>query len=232
MSSDYSPAIMTSPSVASVLDPEQGPIDTQLMAWLEGEYSTLRGLLTRTAQDLVTIGHRLASVKEELAHQEFLAFLAILGLSRPTAYRWMAAAEAATGCSHVENIEPTALYALSAKTTPDEVRQEFLARADAGHRVTVQEVQTTLKQGRTTTSRPEPSLVERLVDDMVDDMVAAEEAKAGRDWRGRDVRSEHITREIARYGEEHRAEVAAAVAAWGRACLEAAQPYLEDGGGA
>jgi predicted DNA-binding transcriptional regulator AlpA len=226
MSNEHGPAILTPTPVIELLDPEQGPIDSQLVAWLEEEYSTLRHLLARTTQDLVTIGHRLTSVKEGLAHQEFLAFIAALGLSRPTAYRWMSAAQAALGCSHVENIEPTALYALSAKSTSDEVREAFLARADAGHRVTLQEVQTTLRQGRTATHRPTPNLVERLVDDMI----AAEEARAGRDWRGRAVRAEYIAREIARYGEEHRADVATAVAAWGHACVEAATAYLEDGG--
>jgi len=217
---------MTLTSVTEILDPEQGPIDPQLVAWLEEEYSTLRHLLARTTQDLVTIGRLLTGVKEGLAHQEFLAFIAALGLSRPTAYRWMAAAEVAIGCSHVENIEPTALYALSAKSTSAEVREAFLEQADAGHRVTLQEVQMTLRQHRLPRPQSKPNLVERLVDDMV----AAEEAKAGRDWRGRNVRSEHITREIDRYGEETRAEVAEAVAAWGKACVAAAAACIGDGG--
>ncbi len=225
MSIQHGPAILTPTPVTQILDPEQGPIDPQLVAWLEEGYTTLRHLIARTTKDLVTIGHRLTSVKEGLAHSEFLAFIAALGLSRPTAYRWIRAADAAIGCSHVENIEPTALYALSAKETPDEVREAFLARADAGHRVTLQEVQTTLRQGRIAASRPAPNLVERLVDGMV----AAEEAKAGRDWRGREVRADHVAREIGRYGEEHRPEVAAAVAAWGEACVAAAAACLGDG---
>jgi len=195
------------------------------VAWLEEEYSTLRHLITRTTKDLVTIGHHLAGVKEGLAHQEFLAFIAALGLSPATAYRWMRAADAAIGCSHVENIEPAALYTLSAKSTSDEVREAFLARADAGHRVTLQDVQTTLKQGRSGSPRSAPNLVERLVDGMV----AAEEEKADLDWRGRDIRSEHITREIGRFSQESRVDVAAAVAAWGHACIEGAASYLEDG---
>ncbi len=222
MSIAHGPAIVTPPPVTEILDSEQGPIDSQLMAWLEEEYTSLRHLLRRTAQDLVTIGHRLTSVKEGLAHQEFLVFIAALGLSRPTAYRWMAAANAAIGCSHVENIETSALYALSAKTTPDEVREAFLARADAGHRVTLQEVQTTLRQHRLPRPQSKPNLVERLVDGMV----AAEDAKAGRDWLGREARADRIGQEIARFPEEDRSEVAVAVHAWGQACIVAAGPYL------
>ncbi len=226
MGIQHGPAVINPAPAVSVLDPEYGEIDHHLETWLEEEYTTLRHLIARTSKDLVTIGRILTGVKEGLAHPEFLAFIAALGLSPATAYRWMRAADAAIGCSHVENIESTALYALSATSTPEEMRAAFLARADAGHRVTLQEVQATLKQGRSGSHRSAPNLVERLVDGMV----AAEEARAGRDWRGRNVRAEHVAREIGRYGEEDRPEVAAAVAAWGEACVTAAAAYPGDGG--
>lgn len=226
MSNDYSPAVMSPVSVTSILNPDYGEIDPQLMEWVQEQYGTLRHLLTRTTHDLVTIGRILEDVKGGLAHQEFLAFIDALGLSRATAYRWMAAASIAVGCSHVENVEPTALYALAAKSTPEEVRTDFLAQADAGHRVTLQEVQATLRQHRPAKPQPVPNLAEKLVDGIVE----AEEAGAGRNWRRHDVRAESIRQEIERFREDVRAEVAAAVYAWGQACIEAAAPYVDDGG--
>lgn len=224
--SDQVPAVFPSPTPAvAVFDPCNGAIEPPLVAWLEERYGTLRQLLARTARDLVTIGRMLAEVKAELAQDEFLAFVAVLGLSKATAYRWMAAANVADGCSHVENLELSALYALSSKSTPEEVRNAFLQQADAGHRVTLQEVQTTLQQHRPTRTPPTPNFVERIVDGMVE----AEDAGAGRDWRGRDRRANEIQREIGRFAEESRTEVAATVLAWGHACVEAAQPFLVDG---
>ena len=226
MSHDYSPAVLSPVSVASILNPDYGEIDHQLMEWLEEQYGTLRHLIIRTTRDLVRIGLTLADVKRGLTHQEFLAFIDALGLSRATAYRWMAAATAAIGCSHVENVALTALCALAVKSTPEEVREAFLKQADAGQRVTLQEVQATLQQHRPAKPQPAPNLVEKLVDGMVE----AEDAGVGRDWRGHYVRAERIRQEIERFREDARAEVAATVYAWGQACIEAATPYLEDGG--
>jgi hypothetical protein len=222
MSEYDSPAIRSTTPVLSVLNPDNGPIDAQLVDWLEERYGTLRQLLARSARDLVTIGHMLCEVKSEVAPQEFIAFIGVLGLSKATVYRWMAAAEVATGCSHVENLEPSALYALSAKSTPEGVRQEFLQRADAGHQVTHQEVQMTLRQHRPVNLQARPNRVEQLVDGMVD----ADEAGVGRDWRGRDVRAELLRHEIMRFAEGSRPDVAATVLAWGHACVKAAQPFV------
>jgi hypothetical protein len=223
--SNQNPVAFPSSSAAvAVLDAANGPIDPPLVNWLEEQFTTLRSLLARTARDLVTIGGVLGQVKAELAQDEFVAFVEVLGLSRATAYRWMAAAAAAAGCSHIENVEPSALYALAAKSTPDEVRESFLRHADAGHRVTLQDVQATLRQHRPARPQSAPSLVERIVDGMVE----AEEARAGRDWRGQNVRASEIQREIARFEEESRSDVAATVLAWGHACVEAAQPFMLD----
>lgn len=171
---------------------------------------------------MVAIGQILAEVKTELAHREFLTFVEAVGLSRSTAYRWMAAAEAAAGCSHVENVEATALYALAARSTPENVRDDFFRQAAVGQRVTLQEVQTVLRTPGGPKPRPEPNHAEAVADAIV----AAEEAGAGRDWRRRDVRTERVAREIGRFREDARAEVAAAVDGWGRACVAAAAPYL------
>jgi hypothetical protein len=222
MSQDYSPAVFQTTPVEALLNPDHGPIEPQFVSWFEERHRTIRSLVARATQDIITAGLELADVKALLAPQEFSAFVATLGLSRATAYRWMSAAALAAGHSHPENLEVSALYALGAKSTPDVVREAFLAKADAGQRVTLQEVQEALRQHRPAPERATPNLVERIVDGMVE----AEETRAGRDGWGRDLRAEHVAEEIDRFQEESRVEVAAAVAEWGRACVAGAQPFL------
>src|SRR5829696_2445349 len=75
----------------------------ELVIWLEDRYTRLQVLIKRTTVDLVEFGRILTDVRATLSHKEFLAFVEVVGISRPTAYRWIAAAGTAQGCSHVEN---------------------------------------------------------------------------------------------------------------------------------
>jgi len=222
------PAIATGHGrVAEILDPETGEITPELVAWLRERYGALRGLLVRTARDLVDIGRILAEVRDALSHQEFLAFVAYVGISRSTAYRWIAAAEAAEGCSHVENVEPTALYALASRSTPDDVRERFLRRADTGHLVTHQEVRDALKRegepsGSAPGSAPDPDTAEKLMDAILE----AEDALADEAAAELEGRVAAVNGEVRRYHGEDRADIAVVVRAWGVACVAAAEPFL------
>lgn len=194
-----------------------------MLTWLEDRYTRLRVLIKRTTVDLVEFGQILSEVRATLTHKDFLGFAEAIGISRPTAYRWIAAAEAAQGCSHVENIESTALYALAAPSTPDDVREDFLRQADAGRAVTLQAVKATLNDRREPKATQQTNYAEQLLDAIV----AADDAGIGSNWRGRDVRSDRIAEEIGRFVAESRVDVAVAVDAWGRACVAAASTYLD-----
>ena len=217
------PAIATGHGrVAELLDPATVEDTPELVAWLRERYGTLRGLLVRTARDLVDIGRILGEVQDTLNHQEFLAFVAYAGISRATAYRWIAAAQAAEGCSHVENVEPTALYALASRSTPDDVRERFLRRADTGYLVTHQEVKAALRRSEPDPEPVAPNLTERLLEAVLD----AEEATLDAQEPARTVRTAWIGGEISSYSDEDRPIVADIVRAWGHAFAEAAEPHL------
>jgi hypothetical protein len=222
MNDNNSVEIVSQKLATDVLDRDAEGASADLRPWLEDRYNRLQVIIKRTTVDLVEFGQILTEVRSTLTHKEFLDFVKAIGISRPTAYRWIAAAGAGQACSHVENIESTALYALAAPSTPEDVRDAFLRQADAGQGVTLQAVRATLNDRREPKSTPKINYAEKIVDAIV----AADDAGVGTNWRGRDVRADRMVDEIERFIAESRVDIAISVDAWGRSCIAAASGYL------
>jgi len=95
----------------------------------------------RMADDLIGIGRALRMAKALLPHGQFGPWLkAEFDWSQQTARRYMQVAEVFPQIAHAERFESTALYLLAAKTTPHEVREEFMAQADAGRSIRAADV--------------------------------------------------------------------------------------------
>jgi len=95
----------------------------------------------RMADDIIGIGKALRTAKALLPHGQFGPWLkAEFDWSQPTARRYMQVAEVFPEIAHAERFESTALYLLAAKTTPDEIREEFIAQAGAGHAIKAADV--------------------------------------------------------------------------------------------
>jgi len=115
-------------------------LDDEARQFVQQQTGEIRGLMKRTAQDIVEIGQRLIDVKERLGYGRFLDWLkAEFDWNRRTANRFMSVAEQFSGnwdnLSHLK-LAPSALYILAAPSTPKFAREEALSRAEAGEPIT------------------------------------------------------------------------------------------------
>ena len=105
--------------------------------------------LKRSAQDIWEIGQKLFEVRSKLAHGQFDSWLtAEFGWSRRTAYNFIKVYEAFPERATVAqvNIAASALYQLSSPSTPPEVKQDFIKRAQGGEKITRQDIRLASKQ--------------------------------------------------------------------------------------
>lgn len=148
-------------------------LDSETCAFIQEQTEEIRILMKRTAQGIQKIGQKLLEIKEKLGHGNFLNWLKIeFNWSEPTAQRFMQVARQFKSINLMNlSIAPSALYILSAPSTPDSVREEAISRAQAGEKITYttakeikQKSRSTLtnqiKQGEKTKKDQENTLVE------------------------------------------------------------------------
>jgi hypothetical protein len=105
----------------------------------------IKGLMKRAAQDIIDIGQKLIEVKARLGHGQFGSWLAAeFEWTDRTAARFIAVASKFDNLSDL-NIAPSALYLLSAPSTPDDLRSGFIVHAENGNPVTHGMVKTALR---------------------------------------------------------------------------------------
>ncbi|MGJ3246534.1 MAG: DUF3102 domain-containing protein [Elainellaceae cyanobacterium] len=108
----------------------------------------IRERLRRSAQDIWEIGQRLADVRSRLKHGQFDAWLrAEFDWSRRTAYNFINVYETFQERANLAqiNIATSALYLLAAPSTPQEIREEYLKRAQHGEKISFKNLQETIK---------------------------------------------------------------------------------------
>lgn len=114
-----------------------------------------KALMRRTAQDIIEIGRRLIEVKARLGHGQFGAWLATeFEWSQDTATRFMNVAARFSNIPQIAEFAPSALYLLAAPSTPDEVREEALERAEAGERITYSTARALVDEHKTPRAAP------------------------------------------------------------------------------
>jgi Protein of unknown function (DUF3102) len=121
------------PELAAPFDYQSLDAETRIV--VQQKTSEIRTLMRRAAQDIVDIGLRLIEVKARLPHGQFLPWLeAEFQWHRDTANKFMNVAEQFGGCemSKISTFAPSALYLLSAPSTPESARVEAMDRATAG----------------------------------------------------------------------------------------------------
>lgn len=98
--------------------------------------------MARTASDIIEIGKDLIAVKEALGHGQFLPWIeAEFGMSADSAHRFMNVADRlGSQIPHGAEFQPTALYALAAPSTPDELVEQVVARASDGETFTAADI--------------------------------------------------------------------------------------------
>lgn len=110
----------------------------------------IRGCTKRLAEQILIIGGHLDAAKVELGHGQFGRWLAAeFGWSERTAQRFIQANHVFGGKSDtVSVLEPTAIYQLSAPSTPVEVRQLVLAKLERGERPPLAEIKAQVGEAR------------------------------------------------------------------------------------
>ena len=115
-----------------------------------GIAQNLRKLIARRSKDLLAMGSDLRLAKQLVGHGRFANWLrSEFGWSERTAERYMRAFEVfGSKNDTVSVLEPTVIYALSARSTPSAVREAVLNRVAAGSPPALNEIRTAVASAR------------------------------------------------------------------------------------
>ncbi len=118
--------------------------------------------LRRTAKDVWEIGKNLVEVRSQLKHGQFETWLsAEFGWSRRTAYNFINVYEAFSQSANFAQLDiaTSALYKLAAPSTPESVRQEFIAKAEQGEKITHKTISEALAAEKKSAAPEKPQLI-------------------------------------------------------------------------
>ena len=113
-------------------------LDQETLSFVQLRTKEIRRLVKRTSQDIVDIGRYLTEVKDRLGYGNFYPWLdGEFGWGSRTAIRFMRVAERFGQIDNLSdlNILSTALYVLSAPSTPVEATAEAIERAKQGEKI-------------------------------------------------------------------------------------------------
>ncbi len=114
-------------------------------ATIEEHTAAIHRLTRRSGQDIIEIGHRLIAVKAKTSHGAFGPWLeSEFGWTARTAQNFMRVAESFGDMRNGFAFEAKALYALASGDVPEEVREQFITRAEAGEPVRYRDVRDAL----------------------------------------------------------------------------------------
>jgi hypothetical protein len=118
-----------------IIPSSNGVLPATLAEQLASVAERVRSRVKSMSCDIIGIGYELLAVKDRIPHGRFLDWVeAECNLSRRHAQLVMRAAQWAQGKNEIVSLlEPTALYALAAPSTPETVRQEVLSDLENGH---------------------------------------------------------------------------------------------------
>lgn len=115
---------------------------TTLPADIRAEASAAADEIRRRMRGaIIEAGTALIPIKDRLPHGQFGKWLgAEFGMTERTAQNYMSAASLALKCETVSVLKPRTLYQLAAPSIPDQVRDDVIARFNAGEHVLDAEV--------------------------------------------------------------------------------------------
>ncbi|NCC37075.1 MAG: DUF3102 domain-containing protein, partial [Chloroflexia bacterium] len=113
-------------------------LDTETRIVVQQRTGEIKGLMRKAAQDIIDIGQKLIDVNGRLPGAQFDAWLsAEFAWSRRTAFNFIGVTRQFGSANFaLDHVAPSALYLLAAPSTPDEAREEALARAATGEPIT------------------------------------------------------------------------------------------------
>ena len=126
-------------------------LDSQQRNEIEQATTAIRERLRKAAQDIWEIGKMLNDVQSKLQRGQFDEWIKTeFDWSRRTAYKFISVFKRFDNSANLEeiNIATSALYLLAAESTPQEIREEFIQKAQSGEKVTHQQVLKVVKQAK------------------------------------------------------------------------------------
>lgn len=144
----------------TLVDPQSIPefdyaaLDAETRIVVQLRRDELKTLFRETAQNIFTIGEKLADVRDRLQHNKSGGFDGWIetefGLSRRTAYNFINVYERLANRANFAQlaVATSALYLLAAPSTPDEVVDQLLERAQAGEHITHKNARQALDDAR------------------------------------------------------------------------------------
>ena len=126
-------------------------LDSQQRTEVEQATAAIKERLRKAAQDIWEIGKMLSDVQSKLQRGQFDDWIETeFDWSRRTAYKFISVYKRFDRDVNLEEIKiaTSALYLLAAESTPEDIRQEFIQKAQEGEKVTHQQVLKVVKQAR------------------------------------------------------------------------------------
>jgi Protein of unknown function (DUF3102) len=162
---------MAMPAVQTRFDYEVLAPDTRV--FVRGRTERIRTLARLTVQAVFEIGQCLSEVKAELKHGQFLEWIeAEFTWNRKTAERFLNVYD---NCKldNVSNLEidVSALYLIAAPKTPEPVRNGVMRKAEAGQKITRQDVLKAIEQHK---QAPPPDEARRIAIETGKDVLDSE----------------------------------------------------------
>ncbi|MGL4881591.1 MAG: DUF3102 domain-containing protein, partial [Waterburya sp.] len=113
--------------------------DENLSGYLLEKTSIIKSLFRRTVQDTLNIGQTLIDIKEKLNYGQFITWLNLeFNWNERTAQRYMKVAKEFKDDNLLGlDIIPSALYELSASSTPEAAKKEAISRAKEGEKISL-----------------------------------------------------------------------------------------------
>jgi Protein of unknown function (DUF3102) len=126
------------PTSAPVTTFDYTALDIDTASFVRQQTGEIHSLVRRSAQDIFEIGQKLIQVKEKLGHGNFRNWLlAEFDWNERTAQNFMNVARQFKSETVADlPLAATALYILAAPSTPVEIREEAIARAQSGEPIT------------------------------------------------------------------------------------------------
>ncbi|MFM7449136.1 MAG: DUF3102 domain-containing protein [Leptolyngbyaceae cyanobacterium] len=161
-------------------------LDAEILTVVQQHTNEIKGLMRRTAQDIIQIGQKLIEVKQHLGHGNFTNWLKFeFNWSISTATKFMHVAEQLKSVNFTNlNISASALYIIAAPSTSKDARAEVLKLAVVGENISYNQAKEIVsKYKQKANSQPE-QLETTNVDDNSPNI---EESENLDDLRGKEI---------------------------------------------
>lgn len=126
-------------------------LDFQQRSDIEQTTAAIKEKLRKAAQDIWEIGRMLSEVQSKLQRGQFDEWIKTeFDWSRRTAYKFISVYKRFDPSINLQevNIATSALYLLAAESTPNEIREDFIQKAQEGEKVTHQEVLQVVREAK------------------------------------------------------------------------------------